>query len=153
MSRNSHLSLTRRISYECEIQFGYVNAGPDSMRKSSRVKVVVVAQLVERSLLIPEVHGLNPVIGKNLYIYWTFVYCQLCIEKMKIKKKKPVMAHLKKYVTPILSSSIGHWNFFKLARMLKESIGNYMWGIFYNSRPIMTLHSLARYNKIFSSMF
>ena len=23
-----------------------------------------------------------------LYIYWTFVYCQLCIEKMKIKKKE-----------------------------------------------------------------
>ena len=28
-----------------------------------------VAQLVERSLPIPEVHGSNPVIGKNLYIY------------------------------------------------------------------------------------
>ena len=35
---------------------------------------VVVAQLVERSLLIPEVRGSNPVIGK---IYWIFVYCQL----------------------------------------------------------------------------
>ena len=29
---------------------------------------VVVAQLVERSLLIPEVRGSNPVIGKNLFI-------------------------------------------------------------------------------------
>ena len=29
---------------------------------------VVVAQLVERSLLIPEVRGLNPVIGKKLFI-------------------------------------------------------------------------------------
>ena len=29
---------------------------------------VVVAQLVERSLLIPEVRSLNPVIGKNLLI-------------------------------------------------------------------------------------
>ena len=29
--------------------------------------VVVVAQLVERSLPIPEVRSLNPVIGKNLY--------------------------------------------------------------------------------------
>ena len=28
---------------------------------------VVVAQLVERSLPIPEVRGSNPVIGKNLY--------------------------------------------------------------------------------------
>ena len=51
---------------------------------------VVVAQLVEWLLPIPEVRSLNPVIGKNL-----FVYCQLCIEKMKIKKKRPGMAHLK----------------------------------------------------------
>ena len=29
---------------------------------------VVVAQLVERSLPIPEVRSLNPVIGKNLFI-------------------------------------------------------------------------------------
>ena len=29
---------------------------------------VVVAQLVEHSLLIPEVRGSNPVIGKNLLI-------------------------------------------------------------------------------------
>ena len=43
-----------------------------------------VAQLVERSLPIPEVRGSNPVIGKNLFIYWTFVFCQLCIEKTKI---------------------------------------------------------------------
>ena len=35
---------------------------------------MVVAQLVERLLPIPEVRGSNPVIGK---IYWTFVYCQL----------------------------------------------------------------------------
>ena len=57
---------------------------------------VVVAQLVERLLLIPEVRGSNPVIGKNLFIYWTIVNCQLCIEKTKIKKKRPRMAHLKK---------------------------------------------------------
>ena len=44
----------------------------------------VEAQLVEQSLPIPEVHGLNPVIGKNLYLYWTFVYWQLCIEKAKM---------------------------------------------------------------------
>ena len=30
---------------------------------------MVVAQLVEQSLLIPEVRGSNPVIGKNLFIY------------------------------------------------------------------------------------
>ena len=45
-----------------------------------------VAQLVEQSLLIPEVRGSNPVIGKKLL---TFVYCQLCIEKTNIKKKRP----------------------------------------------------------------
>ena len=25
----------------------------------------------------------------KVYLYWTFVYCQLCIEKTKIKKKRP----------------------------------------------------------------
>ena len=57
---------------------------------------VVVAQLVERSLPIPEICGSKSVIDKNLYLFWTFVYCQLCIEKMKIKKKRPGMAHFKK---------------------------------------------------------
>ena len=47
-----------------------------------------MAQLVERSLPIPEILGSNPVIGKTLLIYLTFVYCQLCIEKMKIEKKE-----------------------------------------------------------------
>ena len=50
-----------------------------------------MAQLVERSVLIPEVHSSNPVIGKNLY--WTFTVN--CIEKTKIKKKRPGMAHKK----------------------------------------------------------
>ena len=52
---------------------------------------VVVAQLVERSLPIPEVRGSNPVIGKNLLIL------NICILstvywKTKIKKKRPGMA-------------------------------------------------------------
>ena len=47
-----------------------------------------MAQLVERSLRIPEVRGLNPVIGKNLLILNNFVYCQLCIEKTKNKEKE-----------------------------------------------------------------
>ena len=42
--------------------------------KINVIRAVVVAQLVEWSLPIPEVRGLNPVIGK---IYWPFVYCQL----------------------------------------------------------------------------
>ena len=53
---------------------------------------VVVAQLVERSLPIPEVRGSNPVIGKNLYRTFTVN----CIEKTKIKKKRPGMAHFLK---------------------------------------------------------
>jgi len=52
---------------------------------------VVVAQLVEQSLPIPEVRGSNPVIGNNLNIL-NICYCQLCIEKTKIKKKRPGMA-------------------------------------------------------------
>ena len=40
--------------------------GPFNRRRRA---AAVVAQLVERSLPIPEVHGLNPVIGKNLYLY------------------------------------------------------------------------------------
>ena len=42
----------------------------------------MVAQLVERSIPIPEVRGSNPVIGKNLF--WTFTVN--CIEKTKMKK-------------------------------------------------------------------
>ena len=53
---------------------------------------MVVAQLVERSLPIPEVQGSNPVIGKNLN--WT-MFTVNCFKKTKIKKKRPGMAHLK----------------------------------------------------------
>ena len=34
-----------------------------------KYRAVVVAQLVERSLPIPEVRGSNPVISKNLFVY------------------------------------------------------------------------------------
>ena len=49
---------------------------------------VVVAQLVEWSLLIPEVRGSTPVIGK-IYIEHLFVNLFIinCIEKTKINKK------------------------------------------------------------------
>ena len=36
--------------------------------KDTKFRKVVVAQLVERPLLIPEVRGSNPVIGKNLFV-------------------------------------------------------------------------------------
>ena len=51
---------------------------------------VVVAQLVDRSLAIPEVRGSNPVIGK---IYIEHLFTVNCIAKTKIKKKRPGMAH------------------------------------------------------------
>ena len=50
---------------------------------------MVVAQLVERLLPTSEIRGLNPDIGKILSTNCT-------IEKTKIKKKRPGMAHLKK---------------------------------------------------------
>ena len=56
---------------------------------------MVVAQLIERSLPIPDIPSSNPLIGKILY--WTFTVN--CIEKMRLKKKRPRMAHfyLKKF--------------------------------------------------------
>ena len=55
-------------------------------------RAVVVAQLVERLLPVPEVCGSNPVTGKK--IYGTFTVN--CIKKTKIKKKVPGMAHFLK---------------------------------------------------------
>ena len=54
--------------------------------------IEVVAQLVERLLPIPEVRSSNPVIGKNIYLTFTIN----CIEKTKIKMKRPDMAHFLK---------------------------------------------------------
>ena len=51
---------------------------------------VVVAQLVEWSLLIPEVRSSNPVIGK---IYIEHLFTINCIENTKINKKRLGMAH------------------------------------------------------------
>ena len=45
---------------------------------------MVVAQLVEQPLLIPEVRGSNPVIGKN----FEHLFIINCIEKRKIKEKR-----------------------------------------------------------------
>ena len=61
---------------------------------------MVVARLVEQLLLTPEVRGLNPVIGKKKYLTFTVN----CIEKTKIKKIRPGLAHLKKL--NILSSTM-----------------------------------------------
>ena len=57
-------------------------------KRRSYSRAVVVAQLVEWLLPIPEVRGSNPVIGKNLYIEQLFTVN--CIEKTKIKEKEAV---------------------------------------------------------------
>ena len=54
---------------------------------------MVKAQLEERSLPTPEVQGSNPVISKLLY---GTLFTINCIEKTKIKKKRPGTGHLKK---------------------------------------------------------
>ena len=54
---------------------------------------MVVTQLVEQLLPTPEVRGLNPV---NDNVYSTNISCGLFVEKTKIKKKIPGMAHLKR---------------------------------------------------------
>ena len=58
-------------------------------QKLANFWAVVVAQWVEWSLLIPVVRRSNKVIGNILYSTLTVN----CIEKMKIKKRKPGMAH------------------------------------------------------------
>ena len=56
-----------------------------------------MAQLVERVLSIPEVRGLNQVIGKNLYIEQLFNV--KCIEKTKIKEKEAGNGPLEKNIS------------------------------------------------------
>ena len=65
---------------------------------------MVVAQLAEQSLPTPGVRGSNPVIGK-IYIE---LFTANCIEKTKIKKKRPGMVHLKTFLVAIVyACSIG----------------------------------------------
>ena len=66
---------------------------------------VVVAQLVERSLLIPEVRGSNPVIGK---IYWIFVYCQLYWKDENKEKRGREWPIFKKKLTYNALSNINY---------------------------------------------
>ena len=57
---------------------------------------MVVAQLVKRSLLIPEVRGSNPDIGK---IYNENLFIVNCFEKTKIKKKEHIFLKIKPEVS------------------------------------------------------
>ena len=49
---------------------------------------MVLAQFVERSLPIPEVRGLNPVTGKNLYIYIEHLFTVNCVLKRRKQRKR-----------------------------------------------------------------
>ena len=62
--------------------------------KRMTTREVVVAQLVERLLPIPEVRGSIPVI-RNFFIYIEqLLYTVNCVlKRRKIKKKRPGMAH------------------------------------------------------------
>ena len=55
---------------------------------------MVVAQLVERLLPIPEVRSSNPVIGKKIIYILNICLLSTVIEKTKIKKKRLGMAHI-----------------------------------------------------------
>ena len=46
---------------------------------------MVVAQLAEELLAIPEARGTNPVISEC--IKWTFIYCQLYLKDKRKKKR------------------------------------------------------------------
>ena len=73
---------------------------------------MVVAQLVERSLPIPEVRGSNPVSDKKYIEHFTVN----CIEKTKIKKKRPGRAHFFKKVIWQAKHSFAHLFVLKLYR-------------------------------------
>ena len=77
--------ITAKVPARIDHHFHYL--GESSFTNYKPSWAVVVGQLEERSLLTPEIHGSNPIIGKILS-----TYC--IIEKTKIKKKRPGMAHL-----------------------------------------------------------
>ena len=66
-------------------------------------QAVVVAQLVEQLLPIPEVRGSNTVDGK---IYIEHFLLSTFVGKTKIKKKWPGMAHLKNLVKHFKTENI-----------------------------------------------
>ena len=75
-----------------------------------------MAQLVERSLPIPEGRGSNPVIGKNLYLPFTLN----CIERTKIKKKRPGMVPFLKKTNkrPRLAHDVPRYRYETFIRIL-----------------------------------
>ena len=74
-----------------------------SKNKDDITGAVVVAQLTEWSLPTPEIRSSNPDIGNEIFQTYLSVNCYS--EKTKIKKKKPGMAHSKKYRQTFPSSN------------------------------------------------
>ena len=70
-------------------------------------RAVVVAQLVERSPLTPEIRDSTPVIGK---LYTEHFFTVNCVEKAKMKKKTPRIGHifLKRYLGHTKADLSGH---------------------------------------------
>ena len=66
-----------------------------------------MAQLIERSLPIPEVRGLNAVIGKNLFTV-------NCIQNTKIKKKEAGNGPLKSTLIYTHEQCDQIWRFIRL---------------------------------------
>ena len=79
-------SLTLVITY-----MGRGKVNNQQLRKANS-RLVWLAQLAERSLPKPEVRSSNPTIGTFLSGH---LFTVNCIEKTKIKKKRPGMAHFK----------------------------------------------------------
>ena len=75
-----------------------------------------MAQLVEQSLPIPEVRGLNPVIGKYLYIEHLFTVS--CVEKTKIKKNEAEMVQSLAQMSKYKNFPIPNSNFLQLGYLI-----------------------------------
>ena len=82
--------------------------------------------------------------------YCTFVYCQLCIEKTKINKKRPGMAHLKKILMNTLTSLKTHqWQVPDLKRIVGKSGSQSGWNRFRNALHRLYLHWMWSAGRLF----
>ena len=101
------------------LYFGFYKDGLIVVTKIPFLRAVIVAQLIERSLLTPEIRGSNLDIGKILSTNCT-------IDKTKIKKKRPGMAHLKKdsIISPNLTTVV--WRMSPKS-VLRQDFSQFFW--------------------------
>ena len=85
---------------------------------------MVVAQLVERLLPIPQVHGSNPVISKKLYIEHLFTVNY--IEKTKMKKSRLEWPILKNKNTHLRDRGVGQLRQREFKSSSKNETGAYV---------------------------